>query len=882
MRTVRAWLHRLAGLFTTRRRAADQDAELRSHLQLHIDDNLRAGMTPDEARRCALVALGGLETTREAYGERGTLPFAEHVVQDVRFALRQLRRRPGVTTAAAGVLALGIAASASIFAFVDAALIEPLPYRSPDRLLAVTEGTVQIPRANLSYADYLDWKRQATTLASLDVHNGTGFLVGDPGSLQAMRAARVSPGFFRTLGVAPLLGRDFMPRDEPSAHSDEVILAYSAWRGRFGGRTDVIGETVRLNGEPRTVVGVLPATFHFGPRGAAELWVPIGEPDGCEARRSCHNLEGIARLKDDATVEQARTELTAIAAELERQYPDSNRGQFAVVTPLADVIVGDIAPALLALLGGAALLLLVACINVAGLQVLRTESRQRELAVRAAMGATRLRLSRQVVTECALLVLAAGGAGLAVSHGIMPALGRLVPADMAASLPFLAGLTVNTRVLAATGGVCLLAIAVLSAAAIARIAPAGTHTGLNEGSRGSSGRTWQRLGSRLVVTELMLAVVMLVAATLLVRSVDKLLRVELAFNPAGLATLGIVASGPGAADDVRVLALARAVIDRVEHLPGIVAAGTTSVLPVSFNGNTDWIRFVGRPYDGERNEVNWRVVSERYFPALQVPLVAGRHFTERDDAAHPRVAIVNRTLARLYFPGLNPVGQRFGDTSLSPDSIKEIVGVVDDVREGPLDSDIWPAVYYPSSQAPRASFELVVRTAGDPAAMLPAIDSAVRGVDSGIVTLAQTTMERRIGQSPSAYLHRSTALVAGGFAGLAWLLGAVGLYSVMAFLVVQRTREIGVRMALGAQRGSVSRMVMAQAGRLALIGIAGGLLLGMGAAMLIADLLFGTPPWDASAFAVAVVALAASSMVAAWIPARRAASIDPIEALRAE
>jgi predicted permease len=280
--------------------------------------------------------------------------------------------------------------------------------------------------------------------------------------------------------------------------------------------------------------------------------------------------------------------------------------------------------------------------------------------------------------------------------------------------------------------------------------------------------------------------------------------------------------------------------------------------------------------------VNWRVVSERYFSALQAPLLAGRHFTEGDDATRPRVAIVNRTLARLYFPGQNPVGQRFGDTSLSPASIKEIVGVVEDVREGPLDSDIWPAVYYPYRQAPDASFELVVRAAGDPAALLPAIDAAARDVDGGIVTLALTTMESRISRSPSAYLHRSTAVVAAGFAGLAWLLGAVGLYSVMAFLVAQRTREIGVRMALGAERGSVSRMVMAQAGRLAAIGLAGGLVLGVGTARLISDLLFGTPPWDVPAFAIAVAALVASSVVAAWIPARRAASIDPIEALRAE
>jgi predicted permease len=803
-------------------------------------------------------------------------------LQDLRYSLRQLRKSPGFAGTAIVVLALGICASVSIFAFVDAALIKPLPYPNPNRLVLVTESVPMIPLANLSYPDYLDWKRLNQVFSSMEVYNGTGYLLRTPAGTEPVPGIRVSDGFFHTLGIAPALGRDFYSGEDLPSAPKTVILSYSTWQKRFGGRKDAVGETVSLSGIPFTIVGVLPPDFQFAPGGNEEFWTTLHASDSCALRRSCHNFTGIGRLKDGVSIEMALANMQAIARQLELQYPKDNRGQGATVLPLAEVIVKDIRPILLALLGGAGLLLVIACVNVSSLLLVRSESRRREIAVRGALGASRGRLIRQFITEGLVLMAAGSVLGVAAADGTMQVLTRLISKQMMNGMPYLSGLRLNSHVLVFACAISVFAAALLSLPPIVRLPLTKLREGLTEGGRGYAGTLWRRFGMNLVVVELAIAVVLLVGAGLLGKSLFRLLHVELGFQPDHLATMEITLSEASYPKDQQVTAVERQIVNRVESLPGVESAAVSSVLPVSFNGDTDWIRFVGRPYNGEHNEVNQRDVSPALFSTLHARLLSGRYFTEADDASKPLVVIINQTLARKYFPGEDPIGKRIGDTELTPKSIKEIIGVVEDVKDGALDSEIWPAVYYPFSQSTDTYFSLVARTSQSEASLLPALVAAVHEVDPGIGAINETTMTAKINDSPSAYLHRSAAWLVGGFASLALLLGVVGLYGVIAYSVSQRTREIGVRMALGAQRSSVYQLILKEAGWLVGAGIGVGLLCSIAAATLIRGLLFGVRSWDAATLAAVSAVLGMSAMLASYIPARRAAKVDPMVALRYE
>jgi predicted permease len=878
---LRAWTRRLAGLWPSESRERELAEEIESHLRMHVDDNVRAGMTPDEARRAAVLKLGGVEQTKEACRERSTVPALEHLLQDVRFSVRQLAKSKAFTVTAVSVLAVGLGSAAAIFGFVEAALLRPPPYADPHRLVAVTESAPGIPRAAISYHNYLDWKRLNTVFASVDVYGGRRYMLRTATGTELVPGARVSDGFFRTLGVVPVLGRAFQDGEDLAGAPRVAVLSFSAWRDRFGKRPDAVGQVLTLNDLPHTVIGVLPPEFHFAPQGAAEIWTTLHPAGDCDLRRSCHFLQGIARLADGVSVEAALAGMKTIAARLEREYPDANRGQGASVLPLAEVLVGDVRSLLLALLGGAGLLLAIACVNVASLLLVRSESRKREVAVRAALGASRTRLIRQFVTESLVLVSVGALLGLIVAAWAIPVFLRLIPGEMSAAMPYLRGLGLGPQVLAFSGAVALVAALVFSVPPLAQAPWAKVREGIAEGGRGAGGTVWRRFGGPLVIAELAIAVVLLVGAGLLGKSVYRLLEVDLGFRPERLATLAVAAPPSRYADDPQNIALARRILDQLAAVPGVEAAGLTSVLPVTFNGNTDWIRFVGRPYDGLHTEVNQRDVSPGYFAALGARVLRGRSFTDWD-ASKPRVAVINRTMAERYFPDEDPIGKTFGDTGLSPGSIKEIVGVVEDIREGPLDAEIWPAVYYPFEQDPSPFFSLVVRTRQDPEPVLPALSAAIRRIDPDLGTFREVTMLARIGDSPAAYLRRSSAWLIGAFAGVAALLGVVGLYGVVAYSVGQRAREIGVRMALGARRGSVCLLVLREAGRLSALGIVLGVALSLAWSRLVRDLLFATPAWDVTTFAAVAAALGVCAVLASYVPARRAASLDPVEALRAE
>ena len=882
MRLLSIIRHRLRSLFTRATVDQELDEELRYHLQRQIDEDIAAGMPPDRARQAAHRAFAGFEQRKEECRDMRGLNLLDDLLQDLRFAQRQLWKSPGFTATAILVLALGLCASVAIFAFVDAALIKPLPYPDASRLVGVYESTKQCPTCNLSYQDYLDWRKLNKVFQSLEAYDGTGLILTTPSGAQPAHAARVSAGFFHALGVTPPLGRDFRPGEDLSGASRTAILSYATWQNRYGAKPAVLGQAVVLDSLPYVVVGVLPRDFHFAPQGAAEYWVPLDSAGQCEVRRSCHNLYGLARLKDGVSLQAASADTAIIAAQLEKQYPDSNRGQGAKVVPLPEIIVGEIRPILMVLLAGAGLLLMIACINIASLLLVRSESRRRETAVRSALGASRMRLVRQFVTEG--LVLAAAGAtlGIAAAAWAMQLLSRLIPEEMMARMPFLRGLGLNIRVLAFAIGVSLVAALLFALTPALRLSFTEIRNGLVEGSRGSAGNTWRRLGSKLVVAELATAMVLLVGAGLLGQSLYRLLRVAVGFQPDHLVTTEVDAPDASYGKDPQAVALGQEIVRRISILPGVKSAGLVSVLPVNFNGNTDWIRFVGKPYNGEHNEVNQRDVTSAFFTTLGAKLLRGRYFTEADDLSKPHVAIINQTLARKYFPGEDPIGKQFGDIALSPKSIRTVVGMVEDIREGQLDSEIWPAEYLPFNQSHDTYFNLVVRTSQSGLSILPSLSAAIHQFDPGVVVLAGASMEKRIEDSPSAYIRRSSAWLVGAFAAVALILGVVGLYGVIAYSVSQRTREIGVRVALGAERKNVYLLILKEAGWLTIIGIFAGVAASLAVTTLMRKLLFGIASWDVPTLIAVSAVLLIAALLASYIPARRAASLNPVDALRAE
>ncbi len=887
MDSVRVLVSRVRAFLARKRIDRDFEQELEAHFASLVDENIRRGMTSEESQRAARVQLGGVTQLRETNRGLQGLPWIEALTQDVRYALRMLRKNPGFTSVSVLVLGLGISASVAMFAFVDAALIKPLPYPNPGRLVVATESNGErngtFSRANLSYPDYLDWKRLNKVLSSIDVYTGTGYLLGTAAGAQPIPGSRVSDGFFRTLGVTPILGRDFYPGEDLPGGPRSVILGYAAWQKWFGGRRDVLGQSVLLSGNSFTIIGVLPRDFQFAPQGAAELWTTLHAADSCALMRVCHNLNGIARLKDGISLQAASDSMKAVAAQLEKQYPDSNRDRSAIVAPLSEDIVGTIRPVLLLLLGGAALLLLIACVNVTSVVLARSESRRREIAVRAALGASSSRLVRQFATEGLVLTAAAVVLGLLAAAWAMKLLVGLIPADMMASMPYLQGLGLNSLVIAFTAAIAFGVAALLALAPTLRLPLSQVRNGLGEGGRSSTGNLWRRFGSNLVVVELAVAVVLLVGAGLLGQSFYRLLHVELKFQPDHLATLEIAAPDATYGQDAQQIALERKISSRIASLPGVRSvAVTTRQLPVSFNGNTDWIRFVGKPYDGHHIEVDERDVSGDYFTTLQARLLRGRYFTDAEDESRPNVVIINQALARKYFPNEDPIGHQIGDTQLTPKSLRQIIGVVDDVREGSLDSEISPTEYLPFNQSPDTYMGVMVRTAQAPESILPTLETVFHQIDPDIGLVSESTMSGRINASPTAYLHRSVMWLVGGFAALALLLGVIGLYGVIAYSVSQRTREIGVRMALGAERSSVYRLVLGEAGRLAAIGIVIGLLSSVGAAALIRNLLFGTAAADPLTLIGVAVTLAFAAFAASYIPARRATKVDPMVALRYE
>jgi predicted permease len=800
------------------------------------------------------------------------------VLQDLRFAFRQLRKNPGFAATAILILMLGIGSSVAIFAFVDAALIKPLPYKDSTRLVQLFESIPIGPRFHLSYPDYLDWKKDNKVFSSLDAFEPYGFMQKTLTGMQPADGARVTAGFFRTLGVKPILGRDFYDGEEGPNAAPTTLLSYSAWTKRYGARPDVLGQSVTLDNKPYTIIGVLPPDFHFAPAEPADFWAVNKDLSTC---RGCHGLFGIARLKDGVFFGTAFADIKTIAAQLEKQYPDSNRDQGAFMLPLADVIVGEIRPILLVVLCGSGLLLLIASVNVSSLLLVRSESRRREMAVRGALGASPRRLVRQFVIEGLMLAAIGGVLGVICAREGMRLLAALIPKDMLLSMPYLQSLGLNGRVTAFAFALTAITGLLFAFTPISRLRLGEIRDGLSEGGRGSAGVVWRRFGANLVVIELATAMVLLAGAGLLGKSFYRLLHADIGLVPDHVATVRVNARIGKYNNDPQQVALDREIINRVQALPGVTSVGLTTKLPIEDGDSTTDFHRVDRPYHGEHYEVAIRVVSSNYMATLETRLVSGCYFNDGDDAAKPKVAIVNQALAKQYFPGEDPVGKQitFGGP---PNQNMLIVAVVNDIQEGQLDAAPRGAIYLAMNQNPSTSFTVLARTAQDERSFLPELTAAIHAVDPGMAVYDPSTLDLKIHDAPSTYLHRSSAWLVGGFAVMALLLGVVGLYGVIAYSVSQRKREIGVRMALGAERATVYRLILGEASRLIVVGVALGIGASVGAAMLMRKLLFGVQAWDVTTLVAVAFVLAASAMLASYIPARRAASVSPAESLRAE
>jgi predicted permease len=864
-------------------RKGDLREELEAHLRMAVEERVARGESPEEARADALREMGNPPLIADVTREKWGWAWWERVGQDLRFAGRQMRKNPGFAAIAIFVLTLGIGAAVTIFSFVDVALTRPLPYHDPSRLVILYESNTLGPHFHLSYLDYLDYRHRNTVFQSLDAYGPYGFMLRTPTGPEPAHGARVTAGFFRTLGVTPVLGRDFRSDDDQPAAPFVTLISYAAWQRRFGGRADVLGQTVELDGKTTTIIGVLPRNFHFAPAEPADFWA-TERPDGeCEKARGCHNLLGLARLQPGVSLTAALSEARGIAGQIAHQYPDDDHDRDATMAPLTEAILGRIRPILLALFSGAILLLLISAINVTSLLLVRSERRRQEMAVRGALGASRARLIRQFITEGSVLAASGGVLGIALAGFAMRFLLSLVPKDVLATMPYLGEISLDMRVLAFAALVTVCAGLVFSLVPALRVSLTDLRAGLSEPSRGSSNVFWRRFGSNMIVAEIAITVVLLVSAGLLGKSLYRLLHVDLGFAPDHLATLRVSATSDAYKTPAQQAAFFRQLAARLSDIPGVRSAALASDLPVGDGDGSSNFRIVGRTWQSG-NEVIIRVVSAGYFSSLRTRLHSGRYFTDDEDTSHARVVLINRRMAKMYFPGEDPVGKQIYIEG-SPKATMEIVGIVDDIQEGQPDAGPQAAMYQPFYQNledPKDGFAVALRTSQDEKSALSMAAAAIHSVDGGLAVYDPGTMGERLLDSPSATLHRSAAYVVGWFAALAFLLSSIGLYGVIAYSVSQRTREIGVRMALGAQRSAVQGMILREAGRLTAIGVLLGLACAVGASRLMGSLLFDVQAWDLSTLAAAVAVLCASAVAASFLPARRAALVNPTEALRAE
>jgi len=853
------------------------DAELRAHIETYTDDLIRSGVSRAEAERRARVEFGGIEAVKEECREARGLRWPDELRQDLRYAFHALRKAPGFAAAAVLSLVLGIGVNTAIFSVIDAALIRPLAYTEPGRLAAIYENrtTRGAGFGAFANANFVDLRANAPSFEDIAAHTSTGLSLTGAGEAEQLLGRLVTGNMFAVLGVPAHQGRTLIPADGEPGKPRVILLSYALWQRKFGGDPAITGRALSLDGNSYTVTGVMPDTFRF-PGAQDEFWLPLRFDAKDRQQRSNHNLHCIGRLKRSASFRQAQTEASFIARRLQREYPDTNVGIDFSLVPLHESLTRTVRTGLIVLLAAVGLLLLIACANVGNLILARSTARRRELAVRAALGAGRWRLVRQMLTESMCLASFGGTAALALCLAITNTLRTSLPPALMPT----GEIRVDAGVLS-FGLVVAMAAGLLSGLAPALLVAGGRmHDWLAESSRSTTGSgTEVRTRSVLVAAEVSLTLILLIGAGLLLRSFVRLMAVDPGFTPANVLAVRFALPQFLYPSHVNRMSFYQRLLERMEANPGIQSAALTTCSPLTNEGGSSWFIREARPAAHPEDLIaNNRLVSEDYFRMLGIPLREGRTFSSHDGAGAPLVAVINESMARRFWPGESPVGRRF--QFISKPWI-QIIGVVGDVHQTALDLDPAPEIYRPLTQdsqiwlAPRA---LVIRTRGEPSAFAPVLRRQFHDLDSSVPIYGLDSMDALLEKSVAS--RRLEVWLVGAFGLVALLLASIGIYGVVAYVVAQRGQEIGLRMALGATRGDVVGMMLRKGLTPVLIGLAIGVALALALGGFLSSQLYHVKATDTLTFAAVPLLLILVAGCAAYFPSRRAARIDPMLALR--
>lgn len=866
----------------------DIDREMRSHLDLQTEANIKAGMSPSEARQQALRSFGKVERAVDAaYDVKGGGVF-ETLLQDVRYGVRMLTKHKAFTAVAVITLALGIGANTAIFSVVNELLLRPLVYRDAERIVMLWEVTPEGRRQNTtSRANFRAWRDQSSSFTQMAAFTDQRFNLTGDGEPEELSVQMATPEIFKVLGVDPLLGRTFLAEDDGAGKTPVAVLSYALWQRRFGGQPSVAGQPITLNGETFTIIGVMPASFQFhikhrsGTGRPAELWTILPMPIGPGANDRGRFLSVVARLKDGVAVEQAGAELRTIEARLSDEVPQFNKNYSAEVLPLREQFFGSVRRPLWLMLGAVGFVLLIACANVANLLLSLATSREKEIALRAALGARRGRIVRQLLTESLLLALLGSALGLGFAWLGIKALVAISPRDLIS----LQSVGLNVSVLLWTLGVSLLTGIIFGLAPALHISRLNLNDSLKEGGKSESAQAGgsRRLRSALVVSEIALAVVLLASAGLLIKSFVRLQQVDRGFNTDNILTMVVRLPDAGYSKDPQIVNFFVQAMERIRSLPGVRSAGVINFLPLYGGlGSATGFKIEGRPEPppGQGPSTDVRVVDAGYFETMGIPLLRGRNFSNLELREPRRVILINEALARKHFANEDPIGKRLDVAMFENPIWCEVIGVVGNVRYDSLIDESPPAVYFAHPDLAYSFMTLVIRTDGDPASIAPSVQREIRGLDSNQPVSDVRTMD----QVMSEWVSRSrfNTLLLGLFAALATLLSAVGIFGVMNYSVALRTRELGLRLAVGAQPRQVLMLVLKQGLLLTVLGVAVGLAASLALTRLLSGLLFGVEAFDLSTFTTISLLLMFVSLLACYLPARRAMRIDPLRALRYE